>query len=281
MTGIIARVVRPLLRKPLAEALSTFVLVFAGTGAIVINDVSGGAVTHLGIALVFGLVVMAMIYSLGDVSGAHMNPAVTVAFAVTRRIGWGTVPGYVAAQLVGGLAASLTLGLLFPEHGTLGLTAPAGGIGQSFVLEVILTAILMFVVLQVSTGSKEVAALGGLVIGATVGLEALFAGPISGASMNPARSFGPAVAAGRLEHLWLYMVATPLGAILGGGCWWLLRDATGAGAKAEREHELKPLRALDGHGPRRTVGAGSGSSQGQDAEGGPRRDPRRSSMSDR
>ena len=190
------------MNKLLAEVLGTFTLVFAGTGAIVINDVSGGAITHVGIALTFGLVVMAMIYTYGEVSGAHFNPAVTVAFAAAGRSGWISVPGYVVAQCVGALAASGTLRALFPSHATLGATLPSGAASQSFILEVILTAILMITILKVSCGAKEKGITAAIAIGGVVGLEALFAGPICGASMNPARSLAPALVSGKLDHLW-------------------------------------------------------------------------------
>jgi len=180
----------------------------------VANGVSGGAVTHVGIALTFGLVVMALIYTYGDVSGAHLNPAVTVAFAVAGRFGWREVPGYVLAQVLGALAASGMLKVLFPEQANLGATLPSGSVGQSFWLEVILTAILMMTVLSVSTGAKEKGVTAAIAIGGVVGLEALFAGPICGASMNPARSLGPALMSGQTQHLWVYLVATTLGAVL-------------------------------------------------------------------
>ena len=202
------------MKKLLAEVLGTFTLVFAGTGAIVANGVSGGAVTHVGIALTFGLVVMALIYTYGDVSGAHLNPAVTVAFAVAGRFGWREVPGYVLAQVLGALAASGMLRVLFPEQVSLGATLPSGSVGQSFWLEVILTAMLMMTVLSVSTWAKEKGVTAAIAIGGVVGLEALFAGPICGASMNPARSLGPALMSGQTQHLWVYLVATTLGAVL-------------------------------------------------------------------
>lgn len=202
------------MRRPLAEFLGTFILVFAGTGAIVINGLAGGVIGHAGIALTFGLVVLAMIYTFGDISGAHLNPAVTVAFAAAGRFPWKEVPLYLGAQLAGAFAASGLLKFLFPGPGTLGATLPAGSASQSFVLEVVLTAILMLVILSVSTGSKEKGITAGIAIGAVVGLEAMFAGPISGASMNPARSLAPALVSGHLEHFWLYPAATVLGALL-------------------------------------------------------------------
>ena len=202
----------PGMRKLAAEAFGTFALVFAGTGAIVINDVSGGTVSHVGIALTFGLVVLAMIYALGDVSGCHLNPAVTLGFFVAGRLDGRSVVPYVISQLLGAVLASVTLRLMFPSPATLGTTLPAGEAFQSFVLEFILTLILMFVILSVSTGSKEKGILAGVAVGSVIALEALFAGPISGASMNPARSLAPALVALRLDSLWVYLTAPILGA---------------------------------------------------------------------
>lgn len=203
------------MRRWLAEILGTFTLVFAGTGAIVINDVAGGVITHVGIALTFGFVVMAMIYALGDISGAHLNPAVSLAFVSARRFHWRDVGPYLVCQSLGALSASYLLLVLFPEHPRLGGTLPAGSWQQSFVLEVVLTAILMFVVLNVSSGAKEKGLMAGAAIGAVVAFEALFAGPICGASMNPARSLGPAIASGQTQSLWLYLLAPTIGAQLG------------------------------------------------------------------
>ncbi len=202
------------MKKLLGEFLGTFALIFAGTGAIIIDGASGGAITHAGVALTFGLIVLAMIYTLGDVSGAHLNPAVTIAFAAARRFSWSEVPRYVAAQTAGAFAASGVLRVLFPADATLGATLPAGPATQSFVLEVILTAMLMFVVLGVSTGAKEKGITAGIAVGAVIALEAMFAGPICGASMNPARSLAPAVVSGNLQHLWIYLTAPVLGALI-------------------------------------------------------------------
>lgn len=201
------------MKKLLGEFLGTFALIFAGTGAIVINNVSNGAIGHAGIAITFGLIVLAMIYALGDVSGAHMNPAVSIAFAAAGRFSWSELPGYVAAQMAGGFAASGTLRFLFPGDAKLGATLPLGTPMQSFVLEFILTAILMFVILGVSTGAKEKGITAGIAIGAVIALEAMFAGPICGASMNPVRSLAPAVVSGNLQHLWVYLTAPILGAL--------------------------------------------------------------------
>jgi aquaporin NIP len=199
-------------KKLAAELFGTFSLVFAGTGAIVINQASGGTVTHVGVALTFGLVVLAMIYAVGDVSGAHLNPAVTLGFLAARRFPVREALPYMASQCVGAFAASFLLRILFPENATLGATLPAGPVLQSFVLEVVLTLILMFVILSVSTGSKEKGITAGIAVGSAIALEALFAGPICGASMNPARSLAPAVVSGHFEHLWVYLSAPFLGA---------------------------------------------------------------------
>lgn len=201
-------------KKSVAEFFGTFSLVFAGTGAVIINDVSNGAVSHVGIALTFGLVVLAMIYALGDVSGAHLNPAVTLAFAAAQRLEWRWVVPYITSQVLGAITASLLLRVMFAAHPTLGLTLPAGTDLQSFILEIVLTLVLMFVILSVSTGAKEKGITAGIAIGAVIGLEALFAGPISGASMNPARSLAPAVVSLHFERLWIYIAAPIIGACL-------------------------------------------------------------------
>jgi aquaporin Z len=201
------------MRKLAAELIGTFVLVFAGTGAIVIDGVSGGAVSHVGVGLTFGLVVLAMIYAVGDVSGAHLNPAVTLGFVAARRFPGRWVAPYIASQCIGALLASLLLRVMFPMDPTLGATLPAGGAMQSFALEAVLAFILMFVILSVSTGPKEKGIMAGIAVGAVIALEALFAGPISGASMNPARSLAPALLSGRLDSLWVYLTAPSLGAL--------------------------------------------------------------------
>jgi len=211
-------------RQYLAEVLGTFALVFAGTGAIISNDVSGGAVTHPGIALTFGLVVMAMIYAVGDISGAHLNPAVTCGFWIAKRFPGKKVAPYVISQMIGALAASALLRSVFPDHETLGSTLPAGGWWQSFVFEFFLTFILMYVILCVAIGAKEKGIMAGAAIGATVGFEAMFAGPICGASMNPARSLGPAIVSGTFQHQWLYVAAPVLGAAFAVVAWQLTRE---------------------------------------------------------
>lgn len=203
------------MKKCAAEFIGTFALVFAGTGAIVVNEVSRGAITHVGVALTFGLIVLVMIYTLGDISGAHINPAVTIGFWLSRRLPGRDVLPYITSQCAGALAASGVMRLLFPANRLLGATQPSGAIFQSFVLEFLLTALLMFVILGVSTGAREKGITAGIVVGSVIALEAMFAGPICGASMNPARSLGPAIVSGQLCGLWVYLVAPVLGAALG------------------------------------------------------------------
>ena len=205
------------MKRYLAEAIGTFALVFAGTTAIVVDNLTGGEVTHVGVALTFGLVVMTMIYAVGDVSGAHLNPAVTLGFWAAGRLRVPDLPPYVFSQCAGALVASFTVRALFPESSGLGATVPAGGVFQSFLLEVLLTAFLMFVILGISTGAKEKGMMAGIAVGGTVALGALLGGPVSGASMNPARSLGPALASGALEHAWLYLTAPIVGSLLAVG----------------------------------------------------------------
>lgn len=202
------------IKRYTAEAIGTFALVFAGTGAIVVNHASGGAITHVGIAVTFGLIVMAMIYAVGDVSGAHLNPAVTIAFWFAGRFEGRFVGPYLLSQIGGALIASALLWTMFPDSTTLGATLPAGDWWQSFVFEIVLTFLLMYVILNVSTGAKEKGIMAGIAIGGVVALEAMFAGPICGASMNPARSLAPAMVSGELNHLWIYLTAPVIGALL-------------------------------------------------------------------
>lgn len=204
----------PKTKKYASEFLGTFALVFAGTGAIVINDVSAGAITHAGVALTFGLIVMAMIYTFGDISGAHLNPAVTIGFVAAQRMRLNEAAPYIASQLGGAVAASAVLRALFPQHPNLGITMPAGSATQSFVLELILTGLLMLVILNVSVGAKEKGITAGIAIGGVIALEAMFAGPICGASMNPARSLGPALVVENLSAVWIYILAPIAGALL-------------------------------------------------------------------
>ncbi|MBK8241984.1 MAG: MIP family channel protein [Saprospiraceae bacterium] len=212
------------MKRYIAEILGTFALVFCGTGAIIINQQSSGAITHVGIAITFGLIVMAMIYALGHISGAHLNPAVTIAFTLAKKFKAKQVTPYIISQLAGAFLASFVLNYLFPTNEFLGATIPSGTPLQSFILECILTFFLMLVIIHVATGSKEQGMFAGLAIGSTVLLEAMFAGPVSGASMNPARSLAPAIVSGHMEHLWVYLTATILGAALAIPIWKFLNQ---------------------------------------------------------
>ena len=222
----------PFARRCVAELLGTFILIVCGCGACVVNDQTG-ALTHPGIALVWGLVVLALIYALGDLSGCHINPAVTFGFAVSGRFPWREVVPYVAAQVVGAFAAAVLLKTLFPTNLKLGSTIPADTWWQSFALELFLTWFLMLAVLCVSTGAKEKGITAGIAVGAIIGLEAMFAGPICGASMNPARSLAPAVVSGHADTVWIYLLAPTFGAVLAVPTYQLLnptsRDRKGAG----------------------------------------------------
>ncbi len=200
------------MRKYLAEFLGTFALVFAGTGAIIVNQQFGGVVTHVGIAITFGLVVMSMIYAFGEISGAHLNPAVSIAFAFAGRFSVKELLPYLIVQITGALGASFAMKFMFPDNVLLGATLPSGSDLQSFIMEVILTFFLMLVILNVASGSKEQGMFAGIAIGSVVCLEALFAGPVCGASMNPARSLAPAIASNHLMHLWIYLIAPIIGA---------------------------------------------------------------------
>jgi len=226
------------MNRYLAELIGTFCLVFAGTAAIINNEQTAGAVTLVGIAITFGAVVMAMIYSIGEVSGAHINPAVTVAFYVAGRFPAKEVAPYVVTQIAGAILASGLIRLLYPESITLGATLPAGTILQSFVFELVLTFILMFVILNVTVGGKEKGISAGIIIGSTVMFEVFVGGPVSGASMNPARSIGPAIVSGQWQHLWMYVVATTLGAILAVPvCSFLQTESSEAGDLQQLEEE--------------------------------------------
>jgi aquaporin NIP len=201
-------------RRAGAELVGAYALVTASCGAIVVNS-STGALTHLGVALTFGLIIMVMLAATGHLSGAHFNPAVTAAFALSRHFPWRDVPLYISAQLLGAVGGALTLRALFGPIANLGATLPAGSAFQSFGLEILLTAVLMFVIISVATDTRAVGQLAALAIGATVALDALWGSPISGASMNPARSFGPALIAGVWRNHWVYWLGPLLGAALG------------------------------------------------------------------
>lgn len=212
-----------MMKKYIAEFIGTFALVFCGTGAIVINDVTNGSVTHVGIAITFGLIVTVMIYSFGKISGAHINPAVTIAFSFTDRFDKKKLIGYIIAQLLGALLASVILKMLFTEHQNLGSTIPFGSWQQSFILEIILTYFLMIVILFVSQ-NRSISQYTAIAVGAIVMLEAMFAGPITGASMNPARSIAPAIVSGNVTNLSLYIFAPIIGAILASFTWKFLKE---------------------------------------------------------
>lgn len=201
------------MKKYLSEVIGTFILIFVGTGCVVVNQQTNGALGLTGIATVWGFVIIAMIYAFGDISGTHLNPAVTVAFAVDQRFAWKEVPAYLGSQLMGALAGSFAVHLLFPENTTLGITQPSGTEMQAFVMEFLMTFILMMVILRVSVGAKEKGITAGIAIGGTVWFLVLFGGPICGTSLNPTRSVAPAIVTGNFQHLWLYIAAPFAGAL--------------------------------------------------------------------
>jgi aquaporin NIP len=211
-----------LLRPLVAELIGTFALVFAGAGAIVV-DARTHALGHIGVAITFGLVIMVMIYAVGHISGAHFNPSVTFALAITRHFPWTRLLAYWLAQCLGALMAALLLRGSLGSDAHVGATLPTGSQGQSFLWELVLTFFLMFVIMAVATDTRAVGEVAAIAIGATVGLDAMFGGPISGASMNPARSLGPAFVSGDLHALWLYLVAPLAGATTGALSYQLVR----------------------------------------------------------
>jgi MIP family channel proteins len=213
----------PLARALVAEAFGTFALVFAGAGAVMV-DAKTHQLGHVGVAITFGLVIMAMIYAVGHVSGAHFNAAVTFAFALTRHFPWPRVFAYWGAQLLGALTAALVLRGSLGNIAHVGATLPSGSQGQSFLWELIMTAFLMFVILAVATDTRAVGEAAAIAIGGTIALDAMFGGPISGASMNPVRSLGPAIVSGDLHALWLYIVAPIIGASAGGVLYQVVRE---------------------------------------------------------
>ncbi|XP_052202403.1 aquaporin NIP1-1-like isoform X1 [Diospyros lotus] len=215
----------PFAQKLIAEVVGTYFLIFAGCGAAVVNsDEKGAIITFPGVAIVFGLVVMVMVYSVGHVSGAHFNPAVTIAFATCKRFPWKQAPAYISAQLLGSTLASGTLRLIFQgKQDHFAGTLPSGSNIQSFVLEFVITFCLMFVISGVATDNRAIGELAGLVVGATVLLNVMFAGPISGASMNPVRSLGPAIASNKYKGIWIYIVAPITGAIAGAWVYNIIR----------------------------------------------------------
>jgi aquaporin Z len=211
------------MKKYIAESIGTFAMIFCGTGAIIINHETGGMITHAGVATVWGLIVAAMIYTIGDISGAHLNPAVTIAFWFAKLFPAKEILPYFISQALGAFTASITLCFLFPNNKLLGATLPSGDPLQSFILEIILAFLLMFTIIHVAKGSKEQGMFAGIAIGSVVLLEAMFAGPICGASMNPIRSLSPALVSGHTEQLWIYLSAPFIGATAAIGIWKLLR----------------------------------------------------------
>jgi MIP family channel proteins len=216
-----------LTRSLAAEVIGTFALVFAGCGAIMV-DASTAALGHVGVAISFGLVIMVMIYAVGHISGAHFNPSVTLAFAVSRHFPWTRVPAYWAAQVIGATAAALVLRGSLGDIAHLGATLPSGSSGQAFLWEGVLTFFLMFVIMAVATDTRAVGEGAAIAIGGTVALDAMFGGPITGASMNPARSLGPALVSGDLGSIWVYLAAPAAGAVIGAVTYQFLRGGSEA-----------------------------------------------------
>ncbi len=213
-----------LARRAAAEALAAFALVFAGCGAIVANAEYGGALGTVGIALTFGLVIMVMVYATGHLSGAHINPAVTIAFTLTRHFPVRDAAVYVAGQCLGAIGAALVLLAAWPSQpAELGATVPSVGVGSALVYEAVLTVFLMFVIMAVATDTRAVGAAAAIAIGGTIGLDALFGGPVTGASMNPARSLGPAIVGGTWTDFWVYVVGPILGAAGGALAYQVVR----------------------------------------------------------
>jgi aquaporin Z len=214
-------------KKYITEFIGTFILIFVGTGSVIVNHNTHGALGLVGVALVWGLVVAALIYTFGRISGAHFNPAVTITFWMVKLLKGKDVVPYIICQLIGAFAASLVLKFIFPDEISLGETKPKGDAMQSFVLEAIMCFILMMVILFTSQGAKETGILAGLAIGGTILVLVLFGGPVSGTSLNPTRSIAPAVVSGKyLEHLWIYITAPLMGMFTAGIVWMLLKEKT-------------------------------------------------------
>lgn len=230
-------------RRALAEGFAAFMLVFAGCGAAITNAEYDDALGAVGVSLVFGLIIMVMVYATGHLSGAHINPAVTIAFTLSRHFPARDAAFYIAAQLLGALAGALALLAVWPDQpAQLGATVPSIGVGSAFVYELILTALLMFVIMAVATDTRAVGAAAAIAIGGTVGLDALFGGPVTGASMNPARSFGPALAAGEWTDFWVYLAGPLIGAALGAFAYQLVRGHTPEPAQPEEPDGTRPVR---------------------------------------
>jgi MIP family channel proteins len=212
----------PLARSLAAEAIGTFALVFAGCGAVMV-DAKTHQLGHVGVAITFGLVIMFGIYAVGHISGAHFNAAVTFAFALTRHFPWPRALAYWAAQFVGAICAAALLRASLGNIAHVGATLPSGSLGQAFLWELVMSAFLMFVILAVATDTRAVGEAAAIAIGGTIGLDAMFGGPITGASMNPIRSLAPALVSGDLQALWLYILAPISGASLGGLAYQFVR----------------------------------------------------------
>ncbi len=216
------------MKREVSELIGTFAMVFCGCGAMTINEITNGSIGHVGIAITWGLIVMSMIYAFCEISGAHFNPAVTIGFAIAKKFGWCDVPKYIIAQSIGAFIAVFLLWFLFPESNSFGHTYPAEGFApiKAFALELLLTFFLMVVIINVSTGSKEIGTMAAIAVGAVILLEAMFAGPMTKASMNPVRSLAPAIISGNLTHIWLYLTAPIIGASLAVlSCKWVKNTA--------------------------------------------------------
>ena len=214
------------MKKYIAEIIGTFAMIFCGCGAMTINEITGGAISHAGVAATWGLIVMAMIYAFGEISGAHFNPAVTIGFAFAKKFSWKEVPKYISSQIIGAIAAAFLLWFLFPESQFLGETTPAQGFPayKAAILEFLLTFFLMLTIINVSTGSKEIGTMAAIAVGGVILLEAMFAGPMTKASKNPARSIAPALFTGKFQYLWLYITAPILGAMTAVSSCKLVKD---------------------------------------------------------
>ncbi|MEM9680918.1 MAG: aquaporin [Bacteroidota bacterium] len=214
------------MKRYIAELIGTFGMVFCGCGAMTIDEITGGSISHVGVAITWGLIVMAMIYAFGEISGAHFNPAVTIGFAFAKKFNWKDVPKYITFQALGAFLAIAILWVLFPESESFGHTYPRTGFEpyKAFILEFLLTFFLMVVIINVSTGSKENGTMAAIAVGSVILLEAMFAGPMTKASMNPVRSLAPAIISGNLQHLWLYLTAPILGALTAVSSCKLVKD---------------------------------------------------------
>jgi len=210
-------------QKVAAEIIGTFFLIFIGCGSIIIDKKTNGSITHLGVSIVWGLAVLIISYAIGHISGAHLNPAVTLAFAAVRRFPCTEVPAYIGAQVFAAISAGFVLRLMFGDVANIGATVPSGSDMQSFFLEIFVTFLLMFVISAVATDTRAIGELAGMAVGGTVGMNVAMSGPISGASMNPARTIGPALAGNKYTSIWIYMVAPVVGAILGAVSYNMIR----------------------------------------------------------